>query len=317
MLAEFDGLSSADAYPLTPIQDVESGFMLAVLLGHHFSTFAEMVSIRSGIPKINRQELSEYYFALPPPPEQRAIAAALADVDGLITALDRLIAKKRAIKQATMQQLLTGKTRLPGFGGEWETKWLGEIVDVDPENLPHNTAAHYSFNYISLEQVNVGKLEGYSEETFRTAPSRARRVLRPGDVLMATVRPNLMAHLHYRGQVGNAVCSTGFAVLRSKPGVVEPGFLFAHLFGGIINSQIEKTLAGSNYPAINSRDVKMLEIPYPKIDEQAAIAAVLSDMDAEIAALEQRRAKTQAIKQGMMQQLLTGRIRLTTEEVNV
>lgn len=124
ILADFEGLCSADMYPLTPEKDVCSAFVLPVLLGHHFSSFAATVSARSGIPKINREELAQYKVALPPIPEQRAIAEALSDVDALIGALDRLIVKKRDLKQAAMHQLLTGQKRLPGFSGEWEVKRL-------------------------------------------------------------------------------------------------------------------------------------------------------------------------------------------------
>ncbi len=265
----------------------------------------------TGVPQLTAPKVARYLLPVPPESEQRAIAEALSDVDGLLGALEALIAKKRAVKQAAMQQLLTGRTRLPGFSGEWETKRIGDILDVNPENLPIGTNPDFPFNYISLEQVDAGRLLGYSEVRFRTAPSRARRVLRHGDVLMSTVRPGLMAHLMYREEIPDAVCSTGFAVLRAKPHLSAPGFLFAHLLGHAVNKQIEKTLAGSNYPAINGHDVKLLEIPCPpQIQEQYAIATVLSDMDTDITALEQRRDKTRAIKQGMMQQLLTGRIRL-------
>ena len=269
----------------------------------------------SGVPTLNRNDVHQHLIVCPPPREQRTIAEALSDVDDLLGSLEKLIAKKRAIKQAAMQQLLTGKTRLPGFSGAWKTKRLGDISDVDPENLPSSTNPDFTFNYISLEQVEAGRLLGYSEVRFDTSPSRARRVLRYGDVLMSTVRPGLMAHLLYRDQIPNAVCSTGFAVLRAKLRLSEPGFLFAHLFGHIVNKQIEKTLAGSNYPAINGHDVRILEIPCPpQIQEQRAIAAVLADMDADIVALECRRDKTRAIKQGMMQQLLTGRVQLVKPE---
>ena len=265
----------------------------------------------TGVPQLTAPQVAHYLLPVPLETEQRAIAEALSDVDGLLGSLEKLIAKKRVIKQAAMQQLLTGKTRLPGFCGEWETKRIGDISDVDPENLPSGTSPDFTFNYISLEQVDAGRLLGYLQVRFCTAPSRARRMLRYGDVLMSTVRPGLMAHLLYREQIPNAVCSTGFAVLRAKPQLSDPGFLFAHLLGHVVNKQIEKTLAGSNYPAINGRDVRQLEIPCPpQIQEQRAIATVLSDMDDEITALEQRRDKTRAIRQGMMQQLLTGRVRL-------
>ncbi len=242
--------------------------------------------------------------------EQQAIADALSDVDALLTALDALIAKKRAIKLATMQQLLTGKTRLPGFSGKWERKKLPELADIDPENLDTSTPLEFSFNYISLEQVDRGKLLGHSEEIFRSSPSRARRVLRKGDVLMSTVRPNLLGHLLFDGRLPSAVCSTGFAVLRAKA-CAAPGFLFAHLFGQSVQRQIDQVIGGSNYPGISSRDVKGLLIPCPPSTiEQHAIAALLSSLDTDISAVERRRDKMRWVKQGMMQQLLTGRVRL-------
>ena len=197
------------------------------------------------------------------------------------------------------------------FSGKWETKRLGDISNINPQNFSSNTNPDYKFNYISLEQVDSGRLLGYSEEVFRTAPSRAQRVLQNGDVLMSTVRPNLMAHLFFHDQVSNAVCSTGFAVLRAKRDLSTPYFLFAQLFSQSVNDQITKILAGSNYPAINSRDVKLIEIPCPpRISEQRAIAEVLSDVDGLLNALEALIAKKRAIKQAVMQQLLTGRTRL-------
>ena len=197
------------------------------------------------------------------------------------------------------------------FSGEWKIKRLQDISDINPQNFSSNTNPGYKFNYISLEQVDSGRLLGYSEEVFRTAPSRAQRVLQNGDVLMSTVRPNLMAHLFFHSQVQNAVCSTGFAVLRAKHNLSDPYFLFAQLFGQSVNDQIAKILAGSNYPAINSRDVRLIEILCPpEISEQRAIAEALSDVDGLLNALEALIAKKRAIKQATMQQLLTGKTRL-------
>ena len=202
-------------------------------------------------------------------------------------------------------------TNLQRFSGEWETKRLQDISDINPQNFSSNTNPDYKFNYISLEQVDSGKLLGYSEEIFQTAPSRAQRVLQNGDVLMSTVRPNLMAHLFFRDQVPNAVCSTGFAVLRAKRDLSAPYFLFVQLFSQGVKDQIAKILAGSNYPAINSRDVKLIEIPCPpQTSEQYAIAEVLSDVDGLLNALEALIAKKRAIKRAVMQQLLTGKTRL-------
>jgi type I restriction enzyme S subunit len=264
----------------------------------------------SALTNINQSIADAIPIPLPPLPEQRAIAGVLGDVDALLGALTQLIAKKRDLKQAAMQQLLTGQTRLPGFRGSREMKRLGDVTDVDPDNLGSNTALNYAFNYISLEDVDAGVLRNYSEQVFRVAPSRARRRLQQGDVLVSTVRPNLQSHLLFAIDAPHWVCSTGFSVVRCRQGVTHPGYVFFHVFGHGVSRQIETLLTGSNYPAINSGDVRALEIPFPSYDEQTAIAAALSDMDAELAALEQRLAKTRALKQGMMQELLTGRTRL-------
>ena len=213
------------------------------------------MTAKSSVDSVRLEAIADMQIPLPPLLEQRAIAEALSDVDNLLGALGALITKKRDMKWAAMQQLLTGKTRLPGFSGKWEAKRISHIADVDPENLSSETHGNFTFNYISLEQVDAGILLGYSELVFRKAPSRARRILRHGDVLMSTVRPNLMSHLLYNEQVPNAVCSTGFAVLRAKRGLSDPAFLFAHLFGPFVTKQIDQTLVGSNYPAINSHEV--------------------------------------------------------------
>jgi type I restriction enzyme S subunit len=261
----------------------------------------------------NGRSLSAALLARPPMPEQKAIADALSDVDAAIGALSRLIAKKRDLRQGAMQRLLTGQTRLPGFTAPWRVKRLGELVDTDPENLGADTAPTFQFNYIALESVDHGRLLGWSEQKFETAPSRARRRLRQGDVLIATVRPNLQAHLHFTRADGHStwVCSTGFCVLRCRPGESDPAFVFLQFFGPSIPRQIDALITGSSYPAINSADVRNLAIAVPStLAEQVAVSGVLSDMDAEIAALDVRLDKTRALKQAMMQALLTGRVRL-------
>ena len=288
----------------------------APYLNYHFADELFKRQIRSvavgqTMASLNTRIMGDVSVILPPLSEQRTIAAVLSDMDSLIDALDTLTVKKQAVKKATMQRLLTGKTRLPEFSGEWKIKTLREIAEINTEILPSDTPLDFTFNYISLEQVDTGNLTGYTETEFRLAPSRARRVLRYDDVLMSTVRPNLKAHLHYRRQIPNAICSTGFAVIRAKHGMSDPGFIFAHLFGEIVNKQVEQILVGSNYPAITSDDVGSIRIPCPPdMPEQRVVATVLSDMDAEIAALQERRDKTIALKRGMMQELLTGNTRL-------
>jgi type I restriction enzyme S subunit len=113
ILADFDGLCSADMYPLKPVENVSAGFIFASILAHHFSKYAEAVSVRSGMPKINREELAAYAIALPPTiAEQEAVATILSDMDTEIAALETKLAKSRYLKQGMMQELLTGRIRL-------------------------------------------------------------------------------------------------------------------------------------------------------------------------------------------------------------
>jgi type I restriction enzyme, S subunit len=243
--------------------------------------------------------------AVPPTKaEQEAIAEALSDADSLIESLEQLIAKKRHLKHGAMQELLRPKDG-------WVVKELQEISEIDPESLGVNTRPSYAFKYISLEDVDRGMLLGWSEEIFSTAPSRARRKVKKGDVLISTVRPKLQSHYLIEIDWNDLICSTGFSAVRCRPCVAEPRYVFECFFSFAIERQIEAIVTGSNYPAINSSDVKRLKIPVPPtFSEQTAIAENLSDMDAEIAALEAKLAKVRQIKQGMMQELLIGRIRL-------
>lgn len=178
---------------------------------------------------------------------------------------------------------------------DWEVKRLRDVADTDPENLGSDTRPNFTFNYIALEDVDVGTLRSYSEQVFRTAPSRARRHLRKDDVLVSTVRPNLMSHLLFTADGDNWVCSTGFCVVRCRKGDSHPGLYF-HMFAGGVARQIEALLTGSNYPAVNGGDVRALQIPFPEYKEQTAIAAILSDTDAELAALEAKLTKARSIK---------------------
>jgi type I restriction enzyme, S subunit len=178
----------------------------------------------------------------------------------------------------------------------WEVTCVGEVAQIDPENLPGSTDPYFQFSYIALEDVDKGKLLGYTEQVFFSAPSRARRILRNGDVLFATVRPNLQSHLLYVGQVPDAVCSTGFAVLRADPKKLVPQFLFHCIFSDALSKQIERLLTGSNYPALSSRDVRQLELVLPPIREQNAIVSTLATLDDVLHELQKAIYKKRAMK---------------------
>lgn len=295
------------AHVLRPNSDVNIGFLVDYLESLNYEQF----NSGTAQPKLNKQTCFRILVALPPTlQEQEAIAAALNDADVLIESLEQLIEKKCLVKQGGMQELLSGRRRLPEFRGEWKSVRVDSVADADPENLSCASNPDYTFKYISLEDVKEGALLGCVEHSFRTAPSRARRIIAKNDILVGTVRPNLKSHLLFREVGSDWICSTGFCVLRPRACEVISDFLYALFFSEAVSRQINNLLAGSNYPAISNRDVRSLEIPLPPYDEQQAIGGILRDLDAEIEALEARLEKARQIKQGMMQQLLMGRTRL-------
>lgn len=269
------------------------------------------MTAKSSVDSVRRDMISRMPIALPRErSEQDAIAEALSDADSLIESLELLVAKKRAIKKGAMQEILNGKKRLEGFDSKWKVQRIGDLAQIDPDNLGRSVAPDYRFNYISLEGVSEGSLVFYSEQDYVSAPSRARRCLKFGDIIFGTVRPNLKSHLHFMQKSGDWICSTGFCVIRCHPNVADPRYLFQLLFAGEVEKQINVLISGSNYPAVNSRDVAGIEILCPDYYEQMAISSIFSEIDEEIECLERKISKARQIKQGMMQELLTGRTRL-------
>jgi len=243
---------------------------------------------KSGVPGVNRNDLHELPTTCPPLPEQRAIAAALSDVDALLAKLDQLIAKKRDLKQAAMQQLLTGQTRLPGFDGEWEVKRLGDVCPLQRGFDLLTTRLRQGCYPV----VYSNGVLNYHNEFMVKGPG------------VVTGRSGTIGNVHFV-EKDFWPHNTSLWVTSFKGN--SPKFIF-YLLGSI---GLERFGTGSGVPTLNRNDVHAhsVRIP-PSTDEQSAIATVLSDMDAELAALEARRDKTRALKQGMMQELLTGRIRL-------
>jgi type I restriction enzyme S subunit len=242
------------------------------------------------VPIVNKTQFSETAVALPPLPEQRAIATALSDVDALLAALDRLIAKQRDLKQAAMQQLLTGQTRLPGFTGKWETKRLGEVVQIHKGQLITSSTLLPG----DVPVIAGGKQPAY----FHAVANRHGRTI---TISASGASAGYVAL--YNEPIFASDCST-----ISEAEAYSLDFIYFKLLS--IQQAIYKAQTGGAQPHIHAKDLNPIPVSMPPLPEQTAIATVLSDMDLELAALEQRRNKTRALKQGMMQELLTGRTRL-------
>lgn len=280
---------------------------------------------------LRRDEVLSCPLPIPPLPEQRAIAAALSDVDALIASLDKLIAKQRHLKTATMQQLLTGKKRLPGFGEgkgykqtevgvipeDWDVTPLAEIGQslIGLTYKPENTREHGT---LVLRSSNVQNDQlAYEDNVYvdSALPLPSRVIVEEGDILIC-VRNGSRQLIGKCALIDTGAAGSAFGAFMSVFRTKLSGFVFYQFQSDVIQKQINEIM-GATINQITNKDMARFQIPLPPLEEeQRAIATVISDMDAAISALETRRAKTQAIKQGMMQQLLTGRVRLTIDSAS-
>lgn len=272
----------------------------------------EVVATGNGQPNLNTALIREIQVPLPPAVEQRAIAEALSDVDSLLGALDALIAKKRAIKQAAMQQLLTGKTRLPGFTGAWRTKCLGELVTFLSGGTPSRGVSAYwqgEIPWISASSLRTFYVWRSDTNLSKAGVAAGSRMAPVGSTLLL-VRGSALHNEILAGLVTKPVCfNQDVKALVPNPSLV-PEFLTFCLHGRADELLRLVSSAGNTAGVLDTKILRALEILLPDKREQEAISAALADIDAEIVAIETRREKTKAIKQGMMQQLLTGRVRL-------
>jgi type I restriction enzyme S subunit len=312
---------------LSPYRDCSEYFFYALNRHPYFLKFDDGVS---------QTHLLNHVFQKCPiqvPPnieEQRAIATALSDVDALLAALDRLIAKQRDLKQAAMQQLLTGQTRLPGFGSR-SASWHRSVFGVFPSDwtlqplsqvsafiTKGSTPTTYGFQWVSSgvlflrsECVSERGLD-LSQSMFVSPQAHQmlkRSEVKAGDLLM-TITGNVGRVVHLNEDFPPSNINQHIARIRMKDDHVAVAFVFHFLSQPLIRKYYNQITTGQAYPQISLTQVRATILPLPPLPEQTAIATVLSDMDLELAALEQRRDKTRALKQGMMQELLTGKTRL-------
>jgi len=279
--------------------------------------FAGIALQTTSIAHLGSGRLATLKMPLPPMPEQRAIAGALSDVDALMGTLDQLIAKKRDLKQAAMQQLLTGQTRLPGFHGEWEVKRLGDCLLSRPDYGINAAAVPFSDklpSYIRITDISEHGRFCPDPRVSVKAANTDQYFLQEGEVVFARTGASVGKSYLYEPHDGQLVFAGFLIRVRPNPDLLVPAFLAAYATTKPYWNWVRLMSMRSGQPGINGNEYAQLPLSLPPLPEQTAIAEVLSDMDAELAALEQRRNKTRALKQGMMQELLTGRTRLPLDE---
>jgi type I restriction enzyme S subunit len=253
---------------------------------------------------------------VPPLPEQRTIAVTLSDVDALLTALDALMAKKRLIKQGVMQELLTRNRRLPGCGGEWETINMAEHSTLKARiGWQGLTTAEYlttgEYRLITGTDFIYGKVDWekcHFVEKNRYDQDKNIQV-RVDDVLIT--KDGTIGKVAYIDHLpSEATLNSGVFVIRPKNNKYHSRYFYYVLNSRIFDDFLRQLQAGSTINHLYQKDFVNFNFPAPEYEEQRAIAEILGDMETEITVLEARREKTRLLKQGMMQELLTGRIRL-------
>ena len=245
------------------------------------------------MPKISGEKLRQMPVPVPTKAEQEAIAEALSDADALIESLEQLLVKKRQLKQGAMQELLTGKKRLPGFSGEWEMKRLGEIAHIKTGGRNNQDKVEEGEYPFFVRSATVERINSYSYD--------CEAILIPGEGNIG----NIFHYVRGRFDVHQRV----YAITQFSPETSGwfVYFYMAEKFGAhAMQNSVKATVDSLRLPTFQNFEIVMP----PTAEEQTAIATILSDMDAELAALETKLAKARQIKQGMMQELLTGRIRL-------
>ncbi|WP_081824563.1 restriction endonuclease subunit S [Pseudoalteromonas fuliginea] len=206
--------------------------------------------------------------------------------------------------------------RFNKYTSSWSASSMCELAEVDKSTLPKSTPLDWAFNYISLSDIKnqVIKPE-LSLFTVENAPSRARRKLKEGDILLSTVRPNLQGFAKVGKSHKDCIASTGFAVLSPKDGV-SSDFLFYYLFSPRLTYQLDSLVVGSNYPAINSSDVKELKLNFPCLKEQQKIASFLTSIDTKVNQLTEKHRLLKDYKKGIMQQVFSQKIRFKDNDGN-
>lgn len=290
---------------------IDQVFLSKIFMSFYFEDFLNRLVAGSTINHLYQKDFVKFCFPLPNSEEQTAIAAALSDVDSLISALTKKIEKKKAIKQGLMQQLLTGKKRLPGFNDKWKSMLLGDIAEVKdgthqtPQYVKSGGKPFYSVENVTADDFKNVKHISLEEHKALTSNYRIEK----GDVLMTRI--GSIGCCKYVDWDVDASFYVSLALLKINEKYDSKFISYLSNIKSFKEEVMLNSLVFAIPQKINLGNISLIKVYIPTSKaEQTAIANILSDCDSEIAALEEKRDKYKEIKQGMMQQLLTGKIRL-------
>lgn len=303
-IAPCDVAISQDITGIVPVPEVVTPAFLFWVLNLYASQL-KAAHQGTSIYGILRADLENLSLPLPPMMEQKKIAEILFAVDDAIAKVGAVIEKISDLKAALVQNFyaeVSGDSR-------WQTSSVGACAQINHETLGEKTNPDTSVRYIDISSIErTGIVASPRELTFVDAPSRARRVVRQGDILVSTVRPYLRAFARVDLDSSNLIASTGFAVLTPQPNV-DGDFLYQFILSDRFVKFLQERMVGSNYPAVNSADVAMCPMPLPPIEQQNKISRVLAEMDRLLLREDESHRQLVAAKRATMQVLLTGRVR--------
>lgn len=321
--SSFEGANISRTIARISINNLNSTLYIKYfLLSKRARDIISIVSSGSTRASYNIGDLRKLKVVLPPLPEQNKIATILSSVDNAIKKTDEIINKAKKLKKGLMQDLLTkgighSEFRKVVINGvtekiplSWKVKTLNDICNINKDSISSKTKDDFIIEYIDISSINkIGLIENTKEYKFEDAPSRARRLVSKGDIIVSTVRPYLKSFSLINETKDNLVCSTGFAVLNPKSGIYSH-YVYSYVWSNQFVNYMKRLMIGTSYPAVNISDVKNTELPVPPLDEQKKIANILSLVDNKIQKEKENKEKLEKLKKGLMQKLLTGEIRV-------
>lgn len=282
--------------------DLDEKYALYVLLLTPFSD----ISSATALPALKTSDLKKIAIRIPSKIEQKKISDVLSNIDNLIVDLRKLVDKKRAIKAGAMSNLLSGRVRLPGFTEPWRRVLLNDVSEFASVTMPCDVFKDSDYVCTENMKSNLGGISEYRD----IIPFIYSKSYVPYDILLSNIRPYLKK-IWIADRSG--CCSNDVLIIRSNFDLVHPHFLYYCLSKDSFFNYVMEGVTGTKMPRGDKKHIAKYEFSLPiNIVEQRAIAKILTDMDDEIAALEAKLKKYEQLKQGMMQQLLTGKIRLVS-----
>ena len=307
---------------IMPGTQVAEQFLAATLRSHAIQAqITESTAGSTGLKNLSLKWLRSLPILLPPPSEQRAIAAVLDSIDDAIEDTEAVIAATERLRDSLLHELLTRGVpgwhtewkEAPGVGtipADWDVVRLGDVAAVNRSQWDPMEGS--SILYLDLTAVPApGRLSSPIEFVAEDAPSRARRRVQAGDVLVSTVRPYLRGFARVLEAPPNLIASTGFAVLTPLP-KVDKSLIYHHVMAPSFAQHLEASMTGQAYPAVRPSDVTSYRVALPPAPEQQIIATMLDAVDD---AIERRRGEQdglQSLKASAADALLTGRVRVGT-----